>query len=46
MMRGRPWRCICRILRAIEAGDTDTAGFLARAKGEIQQSEASYRKLA
>ena len=35
-----------RILRAIEAGDTETAGFLARAKGEIQQSEASYRKLA
>lgn len=35
-----------RILRAIEAGDADTAGHLARAKGEIQQSEASYRKLA
>ena len=35
-----------RILRAIEAGDADTAGFLARAKGEIQQSEATYRKLA
>jgi DNA-binding FadR family transcriptional regulator len=35
-----------RILRAIEAGDADTAGFLARAKGEIQQSEARYRKLA
>jgi DNA-binding FadR family transcriptional regulator len=35
-----------RILRAIEAGDAETAGFLARAKGEIQQSEASYRKLA
>jgi DNA-binding FadR family transcriptional regulator len=35
-----------RILRAIEAGDADAAGHLARAKGEIQQSEASYRKLA
>ena len=35
-----------RILRAIEAGDAETAGFLARAKGEIQQSEASYRKRA
>lgn len=35
-----------RILRAIAAGDAETAGFLARTKGEIQQSEASYRKLA
>ncbi|MDB6012484.1 MAG: hypothetical protein JWL65_4734 [Gammaproteobacteria bacterium] len=35
-----------RILRAIEAGDAETAGLLARAKGEMQQSEASYRKLA
>ena len=35
-----------RILRAIEAGDAETAGLLARAKGEIQQSEASYRKFA
>jgi DNA-binding FadR family transcriptional regulator len=36
-----------RILRAIEAGDADTAGHLARAKGEvIQQSETTYRKLA
>jgi DNA-binding FadR family transcriptional regulator len=35
-----------RILRAIEAGDAETAGLLARAKGEIQQSEASYRRLA
>jgi DNA-binding FadR family transcriptional regulator len=35
-----------RILRAIEAGDAENAGLLARAKGEIQQSEASYRKLA
>jgi hypothetical protein len=35
-----------RILRAIEAGDAATADLLARAKGEIQQSEATYRKLA
>jgi hypothetical protein len=35
-----------RILRAIEAGDADTADLLARAKGEIQQSEATYRMLA
>jgi DNA-binding FadR family transcriptional regulator len=35
-----------RILRTIEAGDAETAYLLARAKGEIQQSEASYRKLA
>jgi DNA-binding GntR family transcriptional regulator len=35
-----------RILRAIEAGDAETADLLARAKGEIQQSEGSYRKLA
>ena len=35
-----------RILRAIEAGDPETADLLARAKGEIQQSEATYRKLA
>ena len=35
-----------RILRAIGAGDADTADFFARAKGEIQQSGASYRKLA
>jgi DNA-binding FadR family transcriptional regulator len=35
-----------RILRAIKAGDADTAGHLARSKGEIQQSEAGYRKLA
>jgi DNA-binding FadR family transcriptional regulator len=35
-----------RILRAIEAGDVEAAGRLARAKGEIHQSEASYRKLA
>ena len=35
-----------RILRAIEAGDADKAGLLARAKGEIQESEACYRKLA
>jgi DNA-binding FadR family transcriptional regulator len=36
-----------RILRAIEAGDADTAGHLAHAKGEvIQQSETTYRKLA
>ena len=35
-----------RILRAIEAGDAETAGLLARAKGEIQQSEAGYRRLA
>lgn len=35
-----------RILRAIEAGDAETADLLARAKGEIQQSEATYRKLA
>ena len=35
-----------RILRAIEAGDAETAGLLARAKGQIQQSEVSYRKLA
>jgi DNA-binding FadR family transcriptional regulator len=35
-----------RILRAIEAGDAEKADFLARAKGEIQQSEASYQKLA
>jgi DNA-binding FadR family transcriptional regulator len=34
------------ILRAIEAGDVDTAGYLARAKGAIQQSEASYRSPA
>jgi DNA-binding FadR family transcriptional regulator len=36
-----------RILRAIEAGDAEAAGALARAKGDvIQQSEARYRKLA
>jgi DNA-binding FadR family transcriptional regulator len=35
-----------RILRAIEAGDAETADLLARAKGQIQQSAASYRKLA
>jgi DNA-binding FadR family transcriptional regulator len=35
-----------RILRAIEAGDAEKAGLLARAKGEIQQSETRYRKLA
>jgi len=35
-----------RILRAIEAGDAEAAGLLARSKGEIQKSEASYRKLA
>jgi DNA-binding FadR family transcriptional regulator len=35
-----------RILRAIEAGDAEAADRLARAKGEIQQSEASYRRLA
>jgi len=35
-----------RILRAIETGDAEKAGLLARAKGEIQQSEAGYRKLA
>ena len=35
-----------RILRAIEVGDAETADLLARAKGEIQQSEATYRKLA
>ena len=35
-----------RILRAIEAGDAEKAGLLARAKGEIQQSEASFRRLA
>jgi DNA-binding GntR family transcriptional regulator len=32
-----------RILRAIEAGDAGTAAALARAKGEIQQTEAHYR---
>lgn len=35
-----------RILRAIEAGDAETAELLARAKGRIQQSEVSYRKFA
>jgi DNA-binding FadR family transcriptional regulator len=35
-----------RILRAIGAGDAETADLFARAKGEIQQSGASYRKLA
>jgi DNA-binding FadR family transcriptional regulator len=35
-----------RILRAIEAGDADTADALAHKKGEIQQFEASDRKLA
>jgi DNA-binding FadR family transcriptional regulator len=35
-----------RILRAIEARDAESAGRLARAKGKIQQFEASYRKLA
>jgi DNA-binding FadR family transcriptional regulator len=35
-----------RILRAIEAGDAETAYCLAHKKGEIQQFEASHRKLA
>jgi DNA-binding FadR family transcriptional regulator len=35
-----------RIVRAIGAGDAETADLFARAKGEIQQSGASYRKLA
>jgi DNA-binding FadR family transcriptional regulator len=35
-----------RILRAIGAGDAETADLFARAKGEIQQSGESYRKLA
>jgi len=35
-----------RILRAVENGDAESAGCLARAKGEIHQSEASHRKLA
>jgi hypothetical protein len=35
-----------RILRAIAARDAESAGGLARAKGKIQQFEASYRKLA
>jgi DNA-binding FadR family transcriptional regulator len=35
-----------RILGAIGAGDVETADFFARAKGEMQQSDASYRKLA
>jgi DNA-binding FadR family transcriptional regulator len=34
-----------RILRAIAAGDSETAGHWARAKGEIHQSEASYRNI-
>ena len=32
-----------RILRAIEAGDAEAAGLLARTKGKIQQSEIIYR---
>jgi len=35
-----------RILRAIEACDAESAGNWARAKGDIQQSEIHYRKLA
>ncbi len=35
-----------RLLEAIEAGDTATADSLARAKGELQQSESTHRKLA
>ena len=35
-----------RILRAIGAGDPETAELFARAKGEIQQSGATYRELA
>ena len=35
-----------RILRAIGAGDPETAELFARAKGEIQQSGTTYRKLA
>jgi hypothetical protein len=35
-----------RILRAIEAGDAEGAGLLARIKGAIQQAEVRYRKLA
>lgn len=35
-----------RILRAVQAGDAEGAGHLARIKGEIQQAEVSYRKLA
>jgi DNA-binding FadR family transcriptional regulator len=35
-----------RILRAIEAGDAETAELLARAKGRVQQSQVSHRKLA